>query len=102
MSYDKKDLELIKFNLTYEMTSALLEFNKLKKELIKIKKLYNLDKSDDLLLKINEIENKLSIARSEFIVQFRKSNKNQIEEYLKIKDQLWSFFRLKKGKQYYL
>ncbi len=88
MSYDKKDLELIKFNLTYEMTSALLEFNKLKKELIKIKKLYNLDKSDDLLLKINEIENKLSIARSEFIVQFRKSNKNQIEEYLKIKDQL--------------
>ena len=88
MSYDKKDLELIKFNLTYEMTSALLEFNKLKKELIKIIKLYNLDKSDDLLLKINEIENKLSIARSEFIVQFRKSNKNQIEEYLKIKDQL--------------
>ena len=52
-----KDLELVKFNLTPSMSFELIKFNELKKELNKLKELYNLDKNEELLLKIKDNEN---------------------------------------------
>ena len=75
----KKDLELVKFNLTQSMSLELIKFNKLKKELNKLKELYNLDKNEELLLKITNIENELIICRNTFI--------EEITKYLQIRDQ---------------
>lgn len=83
----KKDLELVKFNLTQSMSLELIKFNDLKLELNKLKELYNLDKNEDLLLKIKEKENKLINCRNAFIKEFRINNQKEILDYLKVKDQ---------------
>lgn len=83
----KKDLELVKFNLTPSMSLELIKFNNLKKELNKIKELYNLDKNEELLLKIKDIENELIKCRNTFIREFRLNNQDEITKYLQIKDQ---------------
>lgn len=83
----QKELELVKFTLTPSMTMELIRFNKLKKELLETKELYNLDKNEELLLKIGQLQNDLDESRDRFIKDFRLNNKSQIEEYLKIKDQ---------------
>ena len=83
----KKDLESIKFNLTPSMSLELIKFNDLKKELNKLKKLYNLDKNEELLLKINEIEKELIKCRNTFIMEFRLNNQEEIIKYLQKKDQ---------------
>jgi len=93
----KKDLELVKFNLTPSMSFELIKFNNLKKELNKLKELYNLDKNEELLLKIKNIENELIKCRNTFIREFRLNNQDEITRYLQIKDQFWSFFSWKKG-----
>lgn len=84
----KKELEKINFTLTPSMTFELIKFNKLKKELLELKELYNLDKNEELLLQIQKLENDLNQSRNKFIMEFRLSNKEQIEEYLLIKDQI--------------
>ena len=78
-----KNLEDIKFNFNQEMLNNLIKFEEERKKLIK---LYNLDKNDDVLLKIMECEQKLSNYRQKFIESFRKSNKVEIEEYIEFKD----------------
>ncbi len=78
-----KKIDNIKFNLNEEMLNNLLEFDKEKKEL---NKLYNLDKNDDILLKIVEKEHKMNIYRQKFIENFRKINKEEIKEYTELKD----------------
>ena len=83
----KKDLELVRFNLTSSMSLELIKFNKLKKELNNLKELYNLDKNEKLLLQIKEIEKELVKCRNTFIKEFRINNKQEINEYLEIKDQ---------------
>lgn len=83
----KKDLELVKFNLTPSMSFELIKFNNLKKELNKLKELYNLDKNEELLLKIKDLENELVNCRNTFIREFRLNNQDEITTYLKIKDQ---------------
>lgn len=83
----KKDLELVKFNLTQSMSLELIKFNKLKKELNKLKELYNLDKNEELLLKIKNIQNKLIKCRNAFIKEFRLNNQEEITKYLQIRDQ---------------
>lgn len=83
----KKGLELVKFNLTQKMSLELIKFNKLKKELNSLKELYNLDKNKELLLKIKKLEQELIECRNKFIIEFRLNNKDEIIEYLKIKDQ---------------
>ena len=83
----KKDLELVKFNLTPSMSLELIKFNNLKKELNKLKELYNLDKNEELLLKINEIEKELIKCRNTFIKEFRLNNQEEITKYLQIRDQ---------------
>jgi hypothetical protein len=84
----KKDLELVKFNLTPSMSLELIKFNDLKKELNKLKELYNLDKNEKLLLKIKELEKKLINCRNTFIREFRLNNQEEIIKYLQIKDRI--------------
>ena len=83
----KKDLELVKFNLTPSMSFELIRFNKLKKELNSLKELYNLDKNDELLLQIKQKELELNNSRNQFIREFRLNNQDEIVKYLQIKDQ---------------
>ena len=83
----KEDLESIKFNLTPSMSLELIKFNNLKKELNELKELYNLDKNEELLLKINEIEKELIKCRNTFIKEFRLNNQEEITKYLQIRDQ---------------
>ena len=78
-----KDLHDIKFNFNQEMLDDLVKFEDEKKKLIE---LYNLDKNDDILLQIMECEQKLSNYRQRFIESFRKNNKEEIKEYIEIKD----------------
>ena len=82
----KEKLELVKFNLTPIMTRELIKFNTLKKELINLKQKKILSK--DELMKIQELESGLSKARIRFIKNFRQNNKEEINKYLKIKDQI--------------
>ena len=83
----KKDLELVKFNLTPSMSLELIKFNNLKKELNKLKELYNLDKNEEMLLKIKDVEEKLLNCRNTFIREFRFNNQEEITTYLQMKDQ---------------
>ena len=78
-----KEFKDIKFNLNKEMIEYLVKFKNLKEEL---NYLYNLDKSDDILLKIIEKEQQLNSYRQKFIEKFRDINKKEIEKYMKIKD----------------
>jgi len=88
MHCTEKDLELVKFVLTPDMSLELINFNNLKKELFKLKEMYNLDKNNDnLLLQIQEIQEKLDESRDRFVQDFRKNNKEEIDKYLEIKNQ---------------
>ena len=78
-----KDLNNIKFNVNIEMFEYLVKFEELKQEL---NKLYNLDKNDDTLLKIMEKEQQLNNYRQKFIEKFRNINKEEIEEYINLRD----------------
>ena len=82
----KSKLESVSFNLTNEMTKELIKFNNVKKELIKLKNKEILDKED--LLKKGELEKELNKTRISFINAFRNNNKEEIIEYLKLKDQI--------------
>lgn len=80
-----KQLDLVKFNLTQEMTKDLIKFNNLKKELIHLNQKEYLNKEE--LIQIKELEDKLKATRMNFIKGFRENNQEEIQEYLKIKDQ---------------
>ena len=69
-----KNINELKFNFTSQMASLLIKYNKLKKEY---------DDSKDAIV----LEELLSIKK-EFIKLFRDNNKNEIEEYMEIKDQI--------------
>lgn len=81
----KEKLELVKFNLTSVMSRELIKFNKLKKELIKLKSKDKLNEKD--LIKIKHLEDELNRTRIRFIKNFRENNKEEINTYLEIKDQ---------------
>lgn len=83
----KKDLELVKFNLTQNMSLELVNFNKLKKEINELKQIYNLNKNNSLLLQIKEKEHELINSRDKFIKEFRINNQKEIIKYLQLKDQ---------------
>lgn len=80
-----KKIEDIKFNLDEGMLNNLIKFEEEKKAL---NKLYNLDQDDNTLLQILEKEQKLNNYRQKFIESFRKVNKEEIEEYMKLKDKI--------------
>ena len=82
-----KKMKSVKFNLTHEMSLELIKFNKLKKELNDLKELYNLDKNKELLLQIKELEGEMLNCRNIFIKEFRINNHDEIDKYLKLKDQ---------------
>ena len=77
--------EKLEFNLTHQMALELIKFNNLKKELIKLKEKEVLNNTE--LIKISEIENELNKTKMNFIKEFRKSNKEEIDIYLSQKDQ---------------
>jgi len=77
--------EKLEFNLTSTMALELIKFNNLKKELMILKEKEILDNDD--LIKIQELENKLNKTRINFIKEFRECNKEEINKYLKEKDQ---------------
>ena len=81
-----KKIELIKFNLTKKMSLELIKFNEIKRELNKLKKLYNLDKSEDTLLEIKKKEEQLKLSKERFIMEFRLNNKEEIDLYLRLKN----------------
>lgn len=81
-----KDFELVKFNLTPKMSQELIKFNELKKKINELKKLYNLDKNKKLLLQILKLEDELNETKTRFILEFRLNNKDEIIEYLNIRD----------------
>jgi len=81
----KEKLELVKFNLTEEMSKQLIKFNNLKKELLSLKQKEYIDNKD--LIKIKKLEDELNITRIKFIKDFRKNNQEEIIKYLEIKDQ---------------
>ena len=82
-----KKINSVRFNLTDKMGLELIKFINLKKELLELKKLYNLDKNDKLLLKIQKIESKMNKCRNTFIKEFQLSNQEEITKYLNLKDQ---------------
>ncbi len=82
-----KNLELVKFNLTPSMSLELIKFNNLKKELNKLKEEYELDKNEELLSKIDNIEKEMDACKNAFIREFRLNNQDEINRYLEIKDQ---------------
>lgn len=83
----KKELDNVKFNLTPTMYLELIKFNNIKKDLLNYKKSYDLEEDPKLLIKINELENKLVESRNKFIKEFRMNNKDEINRYLQEKDQ---------------
>lgn len=88
MHCTEKDLELVKFVLTPNMALELINFNNLKKELLELEEMYNLDKNNDkLLLQIQEIQEKMNELRDRFVQDFRKNNKEEIDKYLEMKNQ---------------
>ena len=82
----KEKLESVSFNLTPVMTKELIKFNRLKKELINLKKQKILNKED--LIKIGNLENELNKTRISFINEFRNNNREEIIKYLHLKDQI--------------
>lgn len=81
-----KEKDLIEFNLNSKMATDLINFNSFKKELIQLKnkKILNINDKN----KIVELENKLECIKQNFIKEFRKNNKKEIEEYLKLKEKI--------------
>ena len=76
-----KEKNSIKFNFNDKMAKYLIEFNELKKKINNIKQDNKLSKTD--LVKLQELEEKLNSLRFDFILEFRKNNKESIEQYLK-------------------
>ena len=81
----KEKLELVNFNLTKIMSEELINFNNLKKELMKLTSKEILNKVE--IKKIKELEDELNKSRIRFIKEFRLNNKDEIDKYLQIKDQ---------------
>ena len=76
----EKDINSIKFNLTLEMAQKLIEFNKIKK------KLNSLICNEENLSEIEKLNEQLNNIKLNFIKEFRVNNKDEILEYLKLKD----------------
>ncbi len=81
----KEKIEDINFNLTSKMVKILIDFNNIKKELFKLKKLYKNNNDERLLIEIESLELKLIKKRNLFIKEFRLNNLKEIKEYLDIK-----------------
>lgn len=70
-----KDLNFLRFNMTDEMYKEIIYYSSLKGKLEKYTK--ENKKSD-----IKRIQSEMKQARKKFISDFKKNNKDQIEEYL--------------------
>lgn len=91
-----KNIDDIRFNLTHEMSSELIKFNNLKTEYFKLLNEYNDTNDKTILDKLKQLKQEMEKHKKIFIKEFKKNNREEILEYLSIKDQKWSFFVLKK------
>lgn len=82
----KKEIELIKFNLTYGMSKELIKFNNIQRQLVVLKNKKNLSNKE--LKEIEQLEEKLKSTRIKFIKKFRENNKEEINKYLEMKDRI--------------
>lgn len=83
----EKNLEKVEFILTPEMSLELIKFNEAKKKISKLKERYNLDKDDDILVQIEDLNIVLTQCKNKFIREFRSNNQGAIFKYLEQKDQ---------------
>lgn len=83
----QEKLESVKFNLTSSMSLQLIRFNELKKELIELDELYNENKNIEILNKIKQKEIELIKCRDIFIKEFKLNNKEEVINYLRIKNE---------------
>ena len=79
-----KSINNIKFTLTPNMSLELIKFNDLKNEYEALKK--ECENNNVNLLKLNALEKQMNECKSKFVSEFKKSNKEQINEYLHKKD----------------
>ena len=77
-----KNKELVKFNLTHDMSLELIKFNSLKKQLNELKSTSNFNDNKSLVKKAKKIEKELVNSRNNFIREFRLNNKDEIIKYL--------------------
>ena len=78
-----KEKNSIKFNFNKNMAKYLIEFNELKKRINNIKN--NSELSDIDFYELQKLERKLKSLRINFIIEFRKNNRDSIEQYLNAK-----------------
>lgn len=76
-----KDKSSICFRLTDDMFLELIKFSEIKK---KINLLDSNDRNDE---QIKKLEEQLENCKKSFISEFKKNNKKEIEEYLKLNEQ---------------
>jgi len=87
----KKEVDDILFTLTKKMAALILEYNELKHEIVNDKiMLTNVETNTKVYyaldVKIKKKEQKLKSLKEEFIKEFRSSNIESVNEYLKIKE----------------
>lgn len=87
-----KELADLKFVLTGKMTYILLNINNLKKKILLIDEQMKVYKNTIHYHTLNNskqiLKQELAELKSKFIKEFRKENKEEIDIYLKIKDNL--------------
>lgn len=83
----EKNFMDIKFKLTKEMVKLFIDYTLKRDELLKIQQQYNLNKNKILLGKIKKLEKELDNNRDLFVKNFRLNNVEEIEEYLRLKNE---------------
>ena len=83
---EKKVMD-IKFKLTKEMVKLFIDYTLKRDELLNIQQQYNLNKNKILLGKIKKLEKELDNNRDLFVKNFRLNNVEDIEEYLRLKNE---------------
>lgn len=75
-----KEKNSISFKLTDDMFLELIKFSEIKS---KIKSLKTNGRNEE---QIRQLQKQLETYKQNFIAEFKKNNKNEIEEYLKAKE----------------
>ena len=80
-----KNIENIKFTLTPDMSLELIKFNELKSQYNTLKKEYDENKDNEILIELTKLEKQMNDCKLRFVNEFKISNKAQISQYLQTK-----------------
>ena len=80
-----KNIENIKFTLTPDMSLELIKFNELKSQYNTLKKEYDENKDNEILIELTKLEKQMNDCKLRFVNEFKISNKAQISQYLQAK-----------------